>query len=53
MYLNVYIMYLNVFEYILKVLECINSVVKPKYFYKPLLLMCWTNPELPSPTTGF
>jgi hypothetical protein len=30
----------------LKVLECIYSVAEPKYFYEPLLLIFWINPEL-------
>jgi hypothetical protein len=30
----------------LKVLECIHSVAEPKYFYEPLLLIFWINPEL-------
>jgi hypothetical protein len=37
----------------LKVLECIYSVVESKYFYEPLLLIFWINPELSSLVTGF
>jgi hypothetical protein len=58
--IDILIVNLNVSKYIyyvceciLKVLECFHNVVKPKYFYKPLLLICWINPELPSPATRF
>jgi hypothetical protein len=39
--------------FLLKVLECIHSVVEPKYFYEPLLLIFWINPELLPWPRGF
>jgi hypothetical protein len=51
--IDILIVNLNTSKCIYYVFECIHSVVKPKYFYKPLLLILWINPELPSLAMGF